>query len=366
MRLRTFIMIVVILIAIIAGLVYWFNLRSVFDRISVLDKRISPALAAFGLKDDNIKIRSLEGKKTGNRKYVHGYREYEAPAAFVWKNFEKALKESLAKSEFNVARSRQVTKKDIDVGTMVINSGIFDVMTIRVNKKRAFMPGFVKKFANPKVAIVMDDFGYNLNDLKTLFAIPEPITISILPEEKYSKKVALEATAAGKEVILHLPLEPHRKDVTEEKDTIRTGMSEKEIISHLKKEIATVPGLKGMNNHMGSKSTEEKPLMTTILTYLKNNGLYFMDSMTSERSVCREVAAATGIRFARRDMFLDNINSQEKIEMELSDLEKLAFRKGKAIAICHDRKTTIVTLSKAMPDMERDGIKFVSLSELVE
>lgn len=231
--------------------------------------------------------------------------------------------------------------------------------------KRAVPPSAPKKFKNPKVAIVIDDFGYNMNNVDALLNINEPVTLSILPDLRYSREIASLAHSRRREVILHLPLEPHSKDVREEVDTIKSGMGEKEIIARLAKEIDSVPGLSGVSNHMGSKATEEKGLMTTILKHLKKNNLYFFDSLTSEKSVSREVARATGVRYARRDMFLDNSNSVEYIEKQISDLEKLAFKRGKAIAICHDRKKTIMVLGRKMPEMARDGIRFVSLSDMV-
>jgi len=215
-----------------------------------------------------------------------------------------------------------------------------------------------------KVAIVMDDFGYNMNDFDTLFSINEPITLSVLPGLKYSKTIAEYARGRGYEVILHLPLEPHRKDVKAETDTIRSGMVETEIASRLAKEIESVPHLSGVSNHMGSKSTEDKELMAAIFKYLKKRRLYFFDSLTSEKSVCREAAEAAGLRYARRDIFLDNTNRGEYVEKQLAALEKMAIKRGRAIAVCHDRKNTIAALVKMMPRMAKDGIEFVTLSDM--
>lgn len=231
----------------------------------------------------------------------------------------------------------------------------------RAAKITAPAPKVVKR---AKVAIVMDDFGYNMNDFDTLFSIKEPITLSILPSLKYSSRVAEYARGRGREVILHLPLEPHRKDVREEIDTIRSGMTESEIASRLAKEIETVPGLTGVSNHMGSKATEDKVLMAAIFKFLKKRHLYFFDSLTSERSVCREAAEAAGLKYARRDIFLDNTDKEEYIEKQLALLEKMAFKRGRAIAVCHDRKNTIAALAKMMPRMAKDGVEFVTLSDM--
>ena len=222
-----------------------------------------------------------------------------------------------------------------------------------------------KKAKAPKVAIVMDDLGNNMNQLDEIFAIKEPITFSILPNLKFSGATADECRSNGYEVILHLPLEPHRRDVKEEFDTIKSGMSAEDVLKMLGQEIGSVPGLKGVSNHMGSKSTEERPLMRVILSELKRKNLYFFDSLTSEKSVCGDVASETGERYARRDIFLDNTETVEHVEKQLLQLRKLAFKKGRAIAVCHYKKNTVTALSRTLPGMARDGIRFVYLSELV-
>lgn len=233
-------------------------------------------------------------------------------------------------------------------------------------KKEAALPVIEKKVSVPKVAIVMDDFGYNMNNVEDVIAINKAVTFSVLPDLKYSAEIAKLACSRGYEVILHLPLEPGRKDVKEEVNTIRSAMNDKDVIAQLDRELASVPGASGASNHMGSRSTEEKPLMTLILAHLKNKGLYFFDSLTSEKSVCRELAASIGIRYAQRDMFLDNSGDTAYIEKQLLALRKLAFRRGCAIGVCHDRKNTVAVLRKMMPKIAKDGIHFVFLSELVK
>jgi len=362
------ILIVIAVVAVLVSCILWLRGGAILlDKSADLEKRIDAVFSKYELNDTNLTNKFIQEKKIGVRRYIHIYREYDAPRNFVWKNFESALRKGLDKTAFRVTKSDQTFAKDKETYTLTINFGRFDILMLKVNKtKRAALPSMVKKFTNPKIAIVMDDFGYNKNNLDELFSIKEPITLSILPDLKYSREIADLARSHGYEVILHLPLESHRKEVKEEIDTIKTGMAAKEVLARLAKDVESVPGLDGVSNHMGSKATEDKALMTTILTYLKKNNLYFFDSLTSEKSVCREVAGTVGVRYARRDMFLDNTNDANYIEEQLLKLRKFAFRNGRVIAICHDRKTTIAVLNKIMPDMVRDGIKFVYLSELTK
>jgi len=166
-------------------------------------------------------------------------------------------------------------------------------------------------------------------------------------------------------VILHLPLESHRDDVTEEKGTINSRMTDEEILAMLAHDIGGVPGLSGVSNHMGSRATEDRRVMTVILRYLKKHNLYFLDSLTSGKSVCGQVASTLGARFAKRNIFLDNSNDEQYIENQVLSMRKLALRKGRVVALCHDRKNTVAVLGRMMPELERDGIEFVYLSELV-
>ena len=246
----------------------------------------------------------------------------------------------------------------------------------RIAKKKAVAPvpaaapaavaarPVVKAHKKARVAIVIDDFGYNMNNVETLFSIKEPFTLSILPNQRYTREVADLARSRGYETILHLPLEAQRKDVKEESDTIRSGMTESEVITKLKRDIAGVPGIDGVSNHQGSKATEDRALMAEILQYLKQNKLYFFDSLTSQNSVCREVASEVDIRYARRDIFLDNSSDIGEIEKQMAELRRMALARGKAIAVCHDRKNTAIVLARMMPEMAAEGIEFVYLSEM--
>jgi polysaccharide deacetylase 2 family uncharacterized protein YibQ len=230
--------------------------------------------------------------------------------------------------------------------------------------KKKELPDIQKKFRNPKVAIVMDDFGYNMKDMDVLFAPKLPVTLAILPNLKYSLRVAQLAHSKGYETILHLPLEAKDSQASAELNTIKTGMDRKQIISMLEQEISEVPGLKGVSNHQGSKATEDRATMSVIIADLKGKNLYFFDSLCTAKSVCGEVAKEKNARYARRDIFLDDSNAPEDIEKQLLLMRRMAFNKGSAIAICHDRKNTINVLSKMMPLLKDDGIVFVYLSEM--
>jgi len=219
--------------------------------------------------------------------------------------------------------------------------------------------------ARVKIAIVIDDWGYNLNNLRTLDRIRYPLTMSILPNLSYSEAAAKELHRRGFEIILHLPMEPHEK-LRLEKNTITNAMNEAEIKAILGRDLAATPYSKGVSNHMGSSATENTTTMTIVFRELKKRGLYFLDSFVSPASVCFDLAREVGVGFARRDVFLDNTQDREYIKSQIDKLKKRALSHGYAIGIGHDRKVTLAVLAEVMPEIEKEGFKFIFVSELVK
>lgn len=216
-----------------------------------------------------------------------------------------------------------------------------------------------------KIAIVIDDWGYNLNNLHFLEEIEYPITASILPHLGYSKSVALALKKHGAEIILHLPMEPHEKFRLEE-NTILTSMDEETIRDIIARDLEDIYYARGASNHMGSKATEDKRTMGIVFSELKKRGLFFLDSLVSPRSICLPLAQKVRLEFARRDVFLDNKEDAGYIRGQLEKLKTRAQAYGAAVGIGHDRRVTLEVLKEAMPELEKQGYKFVYLSELVK
>jgi len=217
-----------------------------------------------------------------------------------------------------------------------------------------------------KVAIVIDDLGYNLRNVEKIYGIEQPITLSILPNLPYTRKISLDGAQKGCEVMLHLPLESSQPEAPMEPDTIYTDMKKPDVIGKLDAALEDAIGPKGVSNHMGSKATKDRPLMRIIFEELNRRGLYFLDSLVTEKSVCEGVALETGIRFAKRDIYLDNHNERAYIKGQFKLLIEKAKKKKTAIGIGHDKPVTIEILAEEIPRAEGEGIKFVFVSELVK
>ncbi|MFA6217173.1 MAG: divergent polysaccharide deacetylase family protein [Candidatus Omnitrophota bacterium] len=228
-------------------------------------------------------------------------------------------------------------------------------------------PGITRKPAEKqiaKIAIVIDDWGYNSNNLEIAAQIPYPLTASILPNLPYSRSMSEALHSAGFEIILHLPMESHDK-LKLEKNTILTNLNEKSIADIIAQDVESLTYVKGVSNHMGSRATEDSRTMGIIFKELKKKNLYFLDSFVSSQSVCAALARKITIPFAKRDIFLDNEQNKEYIKQQLYKLKKKADKYGQAIGIGHDRRTTLLVLKEILPELQKAGYEFVFVSELV-
>ncbi len=215
-----------------------------------------------------------------------------------------------------------------------------------------------------RIAIVIDDWGYNLNNLETAAQIRYPLTVSVLPNLAYSGKVAEKLHSLGFEVILHLPMEP-KELYRLEKNTIMVSMDEAAINRIIEEGLASLVYARGVSNHMGSLATQDARTMAIIFKELKSRHLYFLDSLVSTKSICALLTKKLGLGFARRDIFLDNTEDPQYIKGQIDKLKARARVNGKAIGIGHDRGHTLEVLKEVMPHIEEEGYKLVFVSELV-
>ena len=216
-----------------------------------------------------------------------------------------------------------------------------------------------------RIAIVIDDWGYSLNNIPIVKQIKQPLTCAILPGLKNSNLVMQQLNGLGFEIILHLPMEPKEK-YNLEKNTIILGMDAEAIEKIFQKDLESITFAKGISNHMGSRITEDLKASTLVMEEAKKRRLYFFDSFVTNRSVCPGLAKKIKISFAKRDVFLDNQNDLKYIKGQLIKLKDLSKRQGFAIGIGHDRKNTLLLLSQMLPQLEKEGYKFVFLSQVVQ
>ena len=218
----------------------------------------------------------------------------------------------------------------------------------------------------PKVAIIIDDLGYQQEIAERILNLKFPITISVLPFLSDSQLVAKMAKEKGMTVLLHLPMEPHNSNVNPGKGAIFSTMNEEEIRNKMLANLLEFPEADGVNNHMGSKITENIEIMMIVLDEIKRRDIFFIDSMTSPDSVGYKLSKELGIKTAFRSVFLDNEQDVDYIRNQVSLLKEFAIRNGSAIAIGHPYCNTIDVLNELDITLEAEGVEIVKLEELLE
>lgn len=217
-----------------------------------------------------------------------------------------------------------------------------------------------------RIAIIIDDMGSSLQELKSLMAIGLPLTFSIIPGLPHGREIAETAHTNGYQVMLHLPMEPEGYPARRlERNGLLVANDADELQGKVTTYLTQVPHIKGANNHMGSRFTANREKMADVLGVLKASELFFVDSMTTPRSVAGAVAREMGIKTARRQVFLDNVQDVGAIRQQLLQLAAVSRRHGGAIGICHPHPATIKALRLTLPEMAKSGITFVSAGDMV-
>ncbi len=217
------------------------------------------------------------------------------------------------------------------------------------------------------VAIIIDDMGNSLEALEEISDMQLPITISVLPLSAYAEETARMAYERGMEVMLHLPGESinNQEGNNYTAGLIRAGMSRMNIQEIVEASILRVPYIQGVNNHMGSKITQEESVMRPILETLKRHNLFFLDSRTTAASIAFDLARKMGLPSAYRNMFLDTTVGVEFTKQKIADLIRLSERTGRAIGIGHPFPETLQALSESLPFFAGRNVKAVFVSDIV-
>jgi polysaccharide deacetylase 2 family uncharacterized protein YibQ len=229
------------------------------------------------------------------------------------------------------------------------------------------LPQLPKTSGTGQLAIIIDDMGTTLQEARTLAGIGVPLTFSIIPGLAHYRDVATFAASSGIEIMIHIPMQskgwPERRL---EANGLLVSMDDSDLVKRVEGFADNIPKAVGANNHTGSEFTEHEDKMRAVLETLKGRGLYYVDSVTSPKTVGMRLAKELGMKSGRRQVFLDNEQDETYILGQLNQAVRLAKRSGSAIAICHPHPVTIKTLAAALPGLEKQGITFVPVSRLVK
>ena len=215
------------------------------------------------------------------------------------------------------------------------------------------------------VAIIIDDLGYDRDMAISFFQLDLPLTFSVLPMAPHTETIVQEANRRGRELMLHLPMEPKNYPSSNPgPGALLTNMDETEIRRTLEAHLSRVAGSRGVNHHMGSYFTERNDKMGIVLRELKKRNLFYIDSRTTKETVALEMAKKMGLPSARRHVFLDNDLSPKRIRFQMERLLGMARRSGAAIGIAHPHKETLQVLKEYQHRLE-NNVMVIPASELV-
>ena len=219
--------------------------------------------------------------------------------------------------------------------------------------------------SDTRIAIVIDDLGDRLHDGEQVINLPGDVTVGIIPYTPYAKRLAQFAEQQNKEVLLHLPMEA-MTDKYLGKGGLDTSMDQQQFFATLKRSLSFLPNIRGVNNHMGSRLTQDPEKMNWLMSGLQQfGGLYFLDSRTIDTSQAMQVANDVGIRNATRDVFLDHDRSKSKMQKQWRYFISLAKQKGSAICIAHPYPESLAFLTEKLAGLEQSGIRLLKVSELI-
>lgn len=235
--------------------------------------------------------------------------------------------------------------------------------------KRWFLPVVLQMFLliaplamAGQLAIIIDDVGYRQREDNAVYALPKAVSVSIIPVSPYATARAKQAFAQQRDVMIHLPMQP-QNNVAIEAGALRVGMSLAEIEQQVREARNAVPYAIGLNNHMGSLATSDRPTMEKLMSVLSAQQLFFLDSKTSGKSVASQVAKEKGIATLDRHFFLDDSNELAEVQRQYQASLAYARKHGLAIVIGHPRPNTLAVLQQGLANLPKD-IELVNVGRL--
>ena len=326
-----------------------------FEENNQLDKQIKQVdqallliLGELNIPEKNIRFTQLVRKKSRALEWHLATIEIILERDIKAERLTEALESAFQKLSIHPG-PRMTTSSEGRITSVKLSINGLQTHVLRlVTPKQASLPPpspapGVKK---PKVALVIDDLGQDMRLAECFLKINAPMAFAILPFQPYSQEMARTVHEAGQVVMLHLPMEPAQyPEFNPGTGALFRTMDRGQVEEAVLAAIQDVPHLSGVNNHMGSRFTEDSERMTWVLEELKRQDLFFLDSRTSARTKANSLARRLGIKTAERAVFLDNVQEEEAIRAQLKRLVALARQKGQAIAIGHPYYETCQVLT---------------------
>jgi hypothetical protein len=217
----------------------------------------------------------------------------------------------------------------------------------------------------PRAAIIIDDLGNHWGRARRVSDLPFPVAVAVLPNTPFAERTARRAHAHGKEVLAHMPMQPGDDSIPLGPSFLRADMERGELLATLQANLAAIPYVEGVNNHMGSALTARDEPMGWVMHALRRRGLFFIDSRTTAASRGLDQARSAGIPAAQRDVFLDHHTDEAYVRQQFRTLLRRARQHGTAIGIGHPYPSTLKVLGEMLPEAREQGVRIVPVREVV-
>lgn len=332
------------------------------SRIKEIDRSIYAAILALRIPAADVAFRAVELKRDGGEVWTFSEMEIDCPADLVNGDIKKVFLRRISES---------VPEESIEFASESEQGLTLDVyLDARHTHHLAFFKRRGDRGPEPspstlgKVAIIIDDLGYDEREASRFLALDGAISFSVLPRSPFGKSIASSIHQRGLDVLVHLPMEPEEyPEVNPGPGALLSSMTPDELLEELRTNLDSVPFAVGANNHMGSKLTRDPARMRQVFTVLKKRGLFFVDSLTSPGTYCGKAARLMKVKFAQRHIFLDHDQDPSSIRLQLKRLVAIARKYGRAIGIGHPYRATWEVLEEDLVKIKRQ-VELVKVSEL--
>ena len=319
-------------------------------RISDIERAIYECLYQGGVPEQGIYFSVVESRDEKGKRYDLTEILIDLPEDGSIQHLDRRIIRALEDLKPAVTCRREETAPG-EILCHVIADGLY-THRIRIRSRKQDRK---RQLPLPRIAIIIDDLGYDLEIAQRLLALDLPLTLSILPGAPQTGAIAKEGQKRGSELMLHLPMEPRNFPAFNPgPGALLVGMEDGEIKGLIASDLEQVPGARGVNNHMGSYFTERRDKMAVVLGELKKRHLYYIDSRTTKETVAFTLAREMGVPTANRNVFLDNDLSPKAMKFQMQRLMGMARASGGAIGIGHPHPKTIEVLKAYAPKIKRE------------
>ncbi|MEW5725633.1 MAG: divergent polysaccharide deacetylase family protein, partial [Thermodesulfobacteriota bacterium] len=338
--------------------------------VKTLDLCIYSALGRMKVPEENIHFLEVTLKTKGRKQWDQAVIEVALPPELAPVKAVEGLRAALERGSGPEAR---LTARKHQGGLVaelyaegLLTHTLYLVPAASPARAAKPAPPEEKPRARPRAALIIDDFGLSLDQARCFLELECPVAFSILPFLDHSEDVARLAHGKGCPVMLHLPMEPDQyPQVDPGRGALLTSMSRPEIEAKTKAALQAVPFAVGVNNHMGSKFTEDRTRMDWVLSELKKEKVFFVDSRTSNHSVAYDEARRLGLPATKRTVFLDNVPEPQAIRVQLRKLIAQAGRPGGVVGIGHVYPVTCQVL-KSEYNYLNSKVELVPITRMFE